>query len=178
MSIPSYNHETAVLSDFSSAEEITLEALVRSPAYACESKQRNVLGVADGGGATTEEDSRPFLVNQEDTFYDGHIVRVELLRPTLMSESYLVLDILGPNWDRVFRCEFQEVKEISQAKCQQAFQMAEIHKMELQRVDDGFYTCEFGTWVEGQYLRIKFRTSKVTRLMLKEKLSRETLSSD
>ena len=167
-------YETAILSDISSEEEISLETLASSQAYAWEAEQRNVLGSVWGDDESPEQDSGPFLVNQEDTYYDGHIVRVELSRPTLANESYLILDILGPYWDRIFRCEFWGVSKITQENCSEQFQLAEIHKINIHNLGEGRFSCEFRTWVEGQYLRVEYRTSKVTRMVLMEGMSRET----
>lgn len=163
-----------VLSEFSSETEISLEALSGLAASALEAEPRNILGSLDDDlSDMVASNMGGHLVSQEDTYYDGHFVRVEQFMPTMAEHCSITLDILGPFWDRIFRCEFTGVIEITSAESSPFLTFAEIHHMEVTQGSDQVKVCTFKSWREGQFLSIRYMKGRVRRMILRTPLERK-----
>jgi hypothetical protein len=145
-----FAYEQAVLAEVASEQALTLEEFVALPAY---------IG----------------RESSYDTWYDGHIVRIEIKPPTLAEAGDVVVDILGPYWDRIFRCSFHEVFRIETVELNM-IGMPEIHGIEVASAEGG-RICAFRTQDKSQELRLTFTTAEVTRLMLRTPLERELVGS-
>lgn len=143
-------YEHAVLAEVASEQTLALEEFVSLPAY---------IG---------KESSY-------DTWYDGHIVRIDIQQPTLADAGSVVIDVLGPYWDRVFRCRFDEVSKI-EALGIDMIGIPEIHAVSIGHVDEK-RICAFQTFQKGEELRLTFTTCEVTRLMLRTPLERTPIGS-
>ncbi len=145
-----FAYEQAVLAEIASEQPLSLEEFVSLPAY----------------------------IGKEcsyDTCYDGHIVRIEIQYPTLADTGGVELDILGPYWDRIFRCRFEGVFGIETVGVNLAG-IAEIQAVSLSEIEGG-RICTFRTIQQGHELRLSFKTAEVTRLMLRTPLERLQTSS-
>jgi hypothetical protein len=145
-----FAYEQAVLAEVASEQALTLEEFVGLPAY---------IG----------------RESSYDTWYDGHIVRIEIKPPTLAEAGDVVVDILGPYWDRIFRCNFHEVFRIETVELNM-IGMPEIHGIEVASAEGG-RICAFRTHDKSQEFRLTFSTAEVTRLMLRTPLERELVGS-
>ena len=143
-------YEQAVLAEIASEQMLALEEFVALPAY----------------------------IGREpsyDTWYEGHIVRVEIQQPILADAGNVVVDVLGPYWDRVFRCKFHEVSRL-EASGINMLQIPDIHKVSLEESENQ-RTCIFQTAQKGQEFRLTFAIGEVTRLMLRTPLERQQMGS-
>ena len=143
-------YEQAVLAEIASEQKLALEEFVSLPAY----------------------------IGREpsyDTWYDGHIVRIEIQQPTLADAGDVVVDLLGPYWDRIFRCRFHGVSKLEAVGINMTG-IPNIHTVSLEDVEEG-RICTFRTFQKGQELRLTFTTGAVTRLMLRTPLERRQIDS-
>jgi hypothetical protein len=143
-------YEQAVLAEIASEQALALEDFVSLPAY---------IGKAPS----------------YDAWYDGHIVRIEIQQPTLANAGSAVVDLLGPYWDRIFRCRFHEASKI-EAIGVNMMEIPNIHTVSLEETEDE-RICTFQTFQKGQELRLTFKTGDVTRLMLRTPLERMQIGS-
>jgi hypothetical protein len=143
-------YEQAVLAEIASEQALSLEEFVSLPAY----------------------------IGREpsyDTWYDGHIVRIEIQQPILAKVGSIVVDVLGPFWDRIFRCKFHEVSKI-EALGTNMIGVPDIYTVSLENVEEG-RLCIFQTFNKGPALQLTFTTGEVTRLMLRTPLERQQVGS-
>jgi hypothetical protein len=145
-----FAYEQAVLAEVASEQALTLEEFVALPAY---------IG----------------RESSYDTWYDGHMVRIEIRPPALADAGDVVVDILGPYWDRIFRCGFHEVFRIETLDIN-LISIPEIQGIELASVEGG-RICVFRTHDKSQEFRLTFSTAEVTRRMLRTPLERELVGS-
>jgi hypothetical protein len=143
-------YEQAVLAEIASEQALTIEEFVSLPPY----------------------------IGREpsyDTWYDGHIVRIEIQQPTLADTGSVVVDVLGPHWDRIFRCKFHDASKI-EALGINLIGIPDIRTVSLGETDEQ-RVCTFQTFQEGQELRLTFTAGEVTRLMLRTPLERLQVGS-
>jgi hypothetical protein len=143
-------YEQAVLAEVASEQTLTLEEFASLPAY---------IG----------------RESSYDTWYDGHIVRIEIQQPTLADSGSIVIDVLGPYWDRIFRCRFHEASKIEAVGINMVG-VPDIHTVSLGNGEEK-RICTFQTVQKGQELRLTFATGEVTRLMLRRPLERTQIGS-
>ena len=145
-----FAYEQAVLAEIASEQTLALEEFVSLQAY---------IG----------------RESSYDTWYDGHIVRIEIQQPTLADAGSVAIDILGPYWDRIFRCRFHEASSIEALGINMTG-IPEIHSISLEKLEEQ-RICIFRTYQKGQELRLTFTTAEVTRLMLRTPLERLQVGS-
>jgi hypothetical protein len=143
-------YEQSVLAEVASKQALPLEEFVSLPAY------------------VGRESSH-------DTWYDGHIVKMEIQLPTLGAAASVIIDILGPYWDRIFRCGFHEVSRIEASELNLAG-VPENRAIILNNTNDGC-VCTFQTFNTAHELRVTFKASEVTRLMLRTPMARVQITS-
>ncbi len=83
-----FSHEQLVLSERLPATLLELEEFVELPAYI--------------GTESTKH-----------THYDGQILSISFHNPVLAERGNVVIEILGPYWDRVFVLAFSEVSKVT-----------------------------------------------------------------
>jgi hypothetical protein len=145
-----FAYEQAVLAEIASEQSLGLDEFVSLPAY----------------------------IGREpsyDTWYDGRIVRIEIQQPTLADAGSVVVDLLGPFWDRIFRCRFHEASKIEALGISLA-RIPYIHTVSLNDLESE-PVCTFHTFDEGRELRVTFKTGEVTRRILRTPLERQQPSS-
>lgn len=108
----------------------------------------------------------------KDTYYDGHIVRLELLLGTLCPRDQIILDLVGPFWDRIFRITFFGVSDFvtGQTLISNLFY---IRNIELSTSDDGRHRFKLTTIAEDRFLEIEYQSDTVSRLILDKPVRRK-----
>ena len=148
-------YEQKTLSQFSSIEPIGFEELVRNPAYM-------------GNEPNT------------DTHWGGSVIRMVIEPPVMTSSGKLQLDILGPFWDRVYRCYFEDVVVV-RVDGINLISFPELRTVELSAGENGRKVAVFTTIYQEQRLTIEYLKAHVDRCMLLaplERLGNESLHTD
>jgi len=115
----------------------------------------------------------PVYINSESqkhTVYDGHIVLFEAQLGVLCKGS-LIIEILGPYWDRVYRIEFSAVTVI-QATDSQLLRGVDVKKVILSESKEHVNICTITEMFDEGALSIEFESAVVTHYSLNNDLQR------
>jgi hypothetical protein len=140
-----FAYERAVLANRGAAQALGFSELASLPAY--------VAGEA-----------------QQHTVYDGTIVNLDFQTGVLCDGS-LVVEILGPFWDRIFRLEFRGVTSLDVPNYQ-ILLGADLREVRFDAAPVGAAQCQFVNLTYGFTMTVVYRDIEVTWSMLTEPLDR------
>ncbi|WP_141400872.1 hypothetical protein [Pseudoxanthomonas wuyuanensis] len=105
-----------------------------------------------------------------DCVYDGSLVELSFRQPLLADGGELVVSILGPVWDRVFRLEFFGVTGIELSGFGPSLSM-DVRELVLERLPKG-KRCKILALGFPAAITVTYTSVKASRLVLESPLNR------
>jgi len=108
---------------------------------------------------------------RKDTFYDADLYHISINTLICWGETTLILKILGPFWDRIFKSVFLEVTSLK-FKDKRASNFAFIYSVKLEKNKKNKYKCTIKDFHKNNILQFKFKSVGLSKAILKEPIKR------
>ena len=122
----------------------------------------------------TDETEKILTLNH--TIRDGIVIRLEILRPLVVNETLMKLDILGPFWDRVSKIRFHGVSEI---ECTvNVLDFPEIKSISASKKEKNKKSVFVKTFYDKNMLNFNYRYASLVITKLNEPITREMITKN